>query len=530
MKRNEWSLVSARLPVSVKILAYMIVLLFATAPIPLLFYLPRAPLSLITQVNLSWIIEWTLLEAAASATIAVLVGAPVGIAAGYYGSRPARLYRVLGLPVFMAPSVAVVLGFRWLAGLPYMPGWIARAPWGIIVVHSYFNIPLAAVLVYSSIAGVSREIVDYLESIGVRGWRIWRLLLIPASLRGSLSAWILTFIYSFTGLAAPLMVEGSAYRYYTLEAWIYTIFRGFPSYRILAVLLTLLQAGFLTMVAVLFLRSQFKAAAAELGEATRRPRETGWRLALDAYSTIVLAYLYAPILGVLLMSFTTGRGIGLDNYARLIQGPLPVPPGASFARSILNSIVYASIAVAGSILVSLPLVAGKRRLLGSLAGVSPLVISPVTLGISLYLVYYTRLHGIIGHTPTILFLVGLSHIAMALPLASRAVDSALSRLPGEVLEFMVMVGLKGYRLLTLLARSSGPGLVSAAMLAAASSLGEFGATLVLTEPSTWSLGVLTYNLFGAGRLLGVASASASVLLAMSLALLFLVARNLREWF
>ncbi|MCE4618667.1 MAG: ABC transporter permease subunit [Desulfurococcales archaeon] len=530
MTENKWRLLSRRLPVSVKILSYIIVFLYIITPLLLIYYVPRASFNVLERINLPWIMAWTTLQASISATLAVIVGLPIGIAAGYYGSRIARIYRVLGLPIFMAPSVAVVLGFRWLAEQPIIPDSFATAPLGIILVHSYFNIPLSAVLVYSVIAGIPRETIDYLESIGIRGSKLWTTLLLPVSIRGVVSAWLLTFIYSFTGLAAPLMVEGAAYRYYTLEAWIYTIFKGFPSYRMVAVALTILQAAILAVIAYVFLRSQARITAAELGEQTRRPQESKTRLILDAYSLVVLIYLYMPVVGVVLMSLSTVNGYGLENYIRLLGGPLPVPPGVEFGRTVLNSLIYSAIAVAGSLLVSLSLMTERWRGMGNLASVVPLMISPVTIGLSFYLILYTNLRDILGHTPTILLLVGVSHIAMATPLASRAIDSGLSRIPVEVADYISMIDIKGFKLLYVLARAAGPGLVSAAMLAAASSLGEFGAVLVLTEPSTWSLGVLTYNLYGAGRVLGVASASASILLAMTVAIVFLVARNLREWF
>lgn len=530
MVSDKWTLLSKRLPITVRIISYSIILLFIIAPLLLIYYIPASPYGFLHKLNLARIMAWTVFQAAASATIAVLVGGPVGIAGGYYGARMARLYRILGLPVFMAPSVAVVLGFRWLAELPIVPDIVAKAPLGILLVHSYFNIPLAAVLVYSSVAGIPRDVIDFLESIGLKGRRLWGTLLIPVSVRGALSAWLLTFIYSFTGLAAPLMVQGAAYKYYTLEAWIYTVFTGFPSHRMSAVVLTFLQAGVLALTAYFFVLSQARVAGAELGELTRRPRESRTRLILEAYSLLLLIYLYLPIMGVVLMSLETSRGYGLDNYVRLLSGPLPVPPGVEFPKTVVNSLLYAVVAVIGSILVSLPLVVEKRKGIGGLAGITPLIISPVTIGISFYLVFYTHLKDMIGHTPSIIFLVGLSHIAMAVPLASRAVEAGLSRVPVEITDFMAMIGLKGYRLIHMLARASGPGLVAAAMLAAASSLGEFGAVLVLTEPSTWSLGVLTYNLYGAGRVLGVASAAASILIALTLSMLILVARNLREWF
>ncbi len=529
MRPPEYALLYRKLPGWLRALTIIVVLSYITPPILLTLYLPGARTSILHRINLPWILEWTTLQALASATIAAVIGAPIGIAAAYYGSRIARSYRVLGLPVFMAPSVAVILGFRWLSGATGLAS-LAKAPMGIVVVHSYYNIPLAAVLAYSSLAGILGELVEYVETIGLRGVRLWRNLLIPAALPGVASAWLLAFTYSFIGLAAPLMVEGAAYRYYTLEAWIYTIFSGFPEYTRIAAALSLAQAGLLAVLLFAILRASESRPRAPLeGPSLVRRRRSLPAMVLDAYSLIVLVYLYLPILGVFLESVTGPHGFTLQAYERLLHGNLPLPPGAGFTRALVNSLVYAGLTVVLAVLLSLP-IAISRGVEQRLAGLAPLLFSPVTVGLALYLVLYRPLSLLAGGTLATILLVVLAHTSAALPLASRAVDQALSRVTREVMQFLAQLRLQGHELARHLLALARPGVVSAALLAAAASLGEFGATLVITEPSTWSLGVLTYSLYSAGRLLPVASASASVLLAVSLAVSVLLSGKVREWF
>jgi len=500
---------------------------FVLSPLLLAPQAIQAPLQALELVDPAWTITWTLGQAAASASLAVLLGLPVGVAGGFYGARTARAYRVLGLPVFMAPSVAVVLGFRELTALGLAPAWASEAPQGIILVHAYFNIPLAAVLVYSSVAGIPRETIEFLESIGLRGRRLLVKAVLPAALPGAASAWALAFLYAFTGLAAPLMVEGSAYRYYTLEAWIYTMYWSFPSYRGAAALLALLQAGILIAAALLLVRASL-ASRGELGESSRPGRARGL---LEAYSIVLLALLYLPLAAVVAGSLIdpyTGE-TGLGAYRLLLEGAVGLPPGASFTGSLANSLAYAVLAAGGATLLSLPLVLGGgvwRRL----AGVSPLIVSPVMVGVALSLTVYPVLVQALPRRLTVLLLVVIAHAAMALPLASRSMDAGLGRMPRELATHIVGLGLRGWRLAGVLARAAGPGLTASIVLSIAASLGEFGAVLVITDPETWSLGVLVYKLYSAGRAPHVAAAAATILLAMVVLAAWAAARRMREWF
>jgi len=528
LRPREWGLIYKKLPLWIKILVIIVILLYTVPPILLLFYIPGAKTDIIHKIDLPWILEWTTTQALASATISIMIGLPIGIGASYYTGRIAKSYLQLGMPVFMAPSVSIIMGFRWLSQITNIKAF-SHAPLGIILIHSYYNIPLAAVLTYSSIAGVIGELRDYIETIGLRGLKLWKNLLLPAALPGAISAWILAFIYSFIGLAAPLMVMGSAYKYYTLEAWIYTLYTGFPDYLRLAIMLSLGQALMLAITAYILLKISEARPRAPLGKRVEYGKRSKTVIILDVYALIILIYLYLPIAGVFIESLTGPQGFTLEAYHRLFTNRLPIPPGASFMNSLINSLLYASITVILAVLLSIP-VSLSKGLSQRLASLSPLLFSPVTVGLALYLVLYDSLARIIPSKITIILLVIIAHISASLPLASRAIDQAMARVEREIMQFLAQLEMKGASLLYHLGKLVTPGIISASLLSAAASLGEFGATLVITDPRTWSLGVLTYNLYSAGRLLSIASASASILLSISLIISFLLSTRITEWF
>ncbi|MEB3852061.1 MAG: hypothetical protein LRS49_05755 [Desulfurococcales archaeon] len=484
--------------------------------------------------SLARVLSWTTLQAAASASIAVALGWPAGVLAGFYGHRLARALRSLGLPVFMAPSVAVVLGFRGvyhglLGGTPLSA--LARGATGVIAVHSYFNIPLAAVLTAAAASRSPPEALEYFTSIGLRGARLWVRALLPLTAPGAAAAWLLAFTYSFMGLTAPLMVPGAAYRYYTLEAWIYTLFQGFPTLRGLAVWASGLQLAALTSLAAAFawLHSRLPSIESS-GASVSLPLRGAARLAASAYMALLYAYLLIPLAGVAYTSIwgPAGGHPSLEAYRRLAEGRAPIPPGASLWLALANSLAYAgasaALAVAAAALaapVSGPLVRAALT--------APLAVSPVVAGLGLYFTLFKPLAGRLGIAWASRLLIVAAHTAVALPLAARSIESGVARVPREAVEFAASIGLRGARLALQLARSAGESMLAGGLLAAAASLGEFGGVLVLSVPETWSLGVLTYRLYGAGRVPDLAAASATLLLALTLALTALVARRVERW-
>ncbi len=523
-------LLRRKIPFYLKNLLYIFIFLYVLGIVYIAVFLPKLNFSLLKYINIKWIIAWTLAQAVASATLATIIGLPIGIAAGFYRLRLATTYRSLGLPVFMAPSVAVVLGFQWAHSVGLLPSLFWRAPLGIIIIHSYFNIPLSTVMVETSLQGALGELNEYIYSLGLPKRTLYFKILIPLSIPGALLAWLLSFTYSFLSLSVPLMLPGSAYRYYTLEAWIYTLYYSFPSLRLLAYGLTILQALFLFAVTIMLLKIHTRTRPGELGERTWRPlpgRLEG--LALSLYSAILLVLLYTPIAGVFLQAYT-GRhgGFSLEPLRMLLYGRIPLPPGAGLARSIANSIIYAAITAILAVLLSIPAVLGGsiRRAVTML----PMVVSPVMAGIGLYITYYHALESRIGQDAAVVLIIILAHTLAALPLTSRVIETGLSRLPEEVRGLLVSLRVEGIALLSNLTGTIRGAIASGLILASIASLGEFGATLVVSTPKTWSLGVLTYYLYNSGRAIQAASVSASMLLLLSILMVALAYRWAREWF
>ena len=453
--------------------------------------------------SLSWAVAWTLLQAAVSAGLSVAAGWPLGVLAGFYGSRAARAAVLLSLAPFMSPVVVVALGFR-AAYLDTPLSFLARGWSGVVALHSYYNIGLAAVLTAAAAGEAEASIVEAARLNGLRGPRLWFRVLLPLTSRAAVHAWVLAFLYSATS-AAPLLVEGAAYRYYTLEAWLYTLYTGFPELMGSVMLLAVGEVAAAGLLGLLYSRlspGSRGAAPVALRGSALIPLRGWWRLPALAYTLAVIVYLYAPIAGVAVNA--VGASLGeLERFAA--RGP-------GLAGAVANSILYASVTAAAAL--PLGLAAAVRAGLGA-ASLSAVAVAPVAYGVAATLVYYDRLAPILGARAASMLLILLAHQAAALPLASRSLEAGVRRIPGEALDHMALLGLRGGRLLPHLAAMLRGHAAAAAGLAAAASLGEFGATIVVSVPETWSLTVLVYQMMGSGRLFHEACLAALMLEAFS---------------
>jgi thiamine transport system permease protein len=417
----------------------------------------------------------------------------------------------------MSPVVVVALGLRSLYGrggllysfIPQLE-FLAKGWTGVIALHSYFNIGLAAAVVAASASSVERSIIEHALVIGLRGWKLWRHLLIPTTAEAALYAWSLAFLYSYAS-AGPLMVEGAAYKYYTLEAWLYTLYSGFPNLAGLTASLALLELGLAAAIAasiVAFLGGLAALPIAVRGEGVIKPGRAA-RLVACIYSLIVISYLYSPLIA---LAFEASRA-----SLRLLMEASSIGPGLGGA--ILNSAIYAAATVA----ISLPLgVSAAPSRAMAVATLSLIAVAPVAYGVTATLAYYHGLAGILGPVLASALLVITAHTASALPLTTRVLATAWERTPRELLEHMLTLGLRGLRLLHHWLRATRASVVIAAALAAAASLGEFGATLVVSIPKTWSMTVLVYHLYSSGRLLPEASLAALTLEAITASVLAIV--------
>ena len=403
--------------------------------------------------------------------------------------------------------------------------------WAVVAAHVYYNIPLSMMLVYGSLAGIPREELEALRIYGGGGTVFYRALLrviAPYLYPALATAASLTFIYCFTSFTIPLVL-GGGYGYYTLEVFIYVYYKTLFKPR-LAEAVAFLQLLVLSALTALYVYVSRKTPLPRPGHRTRLGLGRRARVLGALYLAGVSAYLYLPLLVVpynALRDPETGswslRGFSIVLSSRY-NPYLMIEP----VKALYNSLYFALAATLLSLTAAL-LVASSRRLVLEIVAAAPLAISPLTLALGLVRTYW----GLLADWHLII----ISHGVAALPLASRSIALGFSRIRGVFSETAYVHGVRGLDYVFLVALPAiAPALTAAVSFSMAASLGEFGATLFIHEPSSATLSILVYKLrlyayraAGTAGYLQASYAAATLLMLASSILLYAAARRSERW-
>ena len=160
-----------------------------------------------------------------SAGFAVAWGYPAGVFLGRhrFPGREALLSFLL-IP-FLLPPLVVVLGIDELFGgsSPLTPalGGLSHGLPAIVLANVFYNTSIVALFTSAAIANASPRLEEAVASLGGSDWRKFRDVWGRGSLLGATSGGLLTFLLSFVGFAAPLLLGGPSN--FTVEVWIYTL-------------------------------------------------------------------------------------------------------------------------------------------------------------------------------------------------------------------------------------------------------------------------------------------------------------------
>ncbi len=423
-------------------------------------------------------LAWSLAYGLGSSLLVIALALPLAYAFRY--RFPGRdLWLSLATVPFVLPTIVVALGFLALVGPHGVLGInLYGTPWILFWASAFYNLGLVLRMLVAVLPALEPPLAAArtLGAPPLRAyWRVGAPLLAPALLAGG----GLTFLYSFSSFGLPLLLGGS--RYATLEVEVY----GLLAYRLAfpeATALILLQLAVLALVSFLYLNAQTRLSLSLAPSALPKalPSAAAWRLAAGVW--LFFLALYAPLLVLL------ARALAAPEALASAWTGGDFTPGA---LALANTLRFAGL----SLLVALPVGfayayavwRGDKGL--DLAGLFPLMVSPVAVGLG-YLLAYPGLSG------SLLILIG-AYALLSYPLLARALLPALRALPKGVLEAARVLGASPWRRLWRvewpLLR---PALLSGTALALAAVVGEFGATLVLRRPEWTTLSLAIYERLG----------------------------------
>lgn len=399
---------------------------------------------------------------------------------------PARWLHLHAAP-FVLPVFVVVFGLQATLGAHGpLNAWLgvdllaAAGPLGAVALaNAYYNYGLAARLVHAALERRPAQLEEAARTLGAPPgaafWRVSAPLLLPAVAAAAL----LAFLFSFASFGVVLYLGGG--RVATLDTLLYGALGGAFPRPDRAAALAILQLAINALLLALFLRLQRR----QWQGAPPAPRPAGaWRWGAPLLALLALS----PLGAVLVSAFRLGGRWSLEPWRALLDASHPAHlAGFSLGHALLNSLGYAAASCLLALALCLCLWRGarSRAAVEALASL-PLGTSSLVLGFGLAVAYGPGPLDLRGTHLVVL----LSHILVALPFVARTLLPALDGLDARLAESAALLGASPLRtLLRVQLPLVRPALGVALGTAAALSLGDFGASLLLMTPDTMGLTV-----------------------------------------
>jgi thiamine transport system permease protein len=461
------------------------------------------------------------LQAAASTALALVVGLPLANVVTRYRFRGRALAQALVTVPFVLPTVVVALAFRSLVGAGMAQGFLL-----VVIAHAYVNLAVVARIVGSQWAQHNADYENVARTLGASRWRAFVDVTLPSLRPAIWSSAAVVFVFSFTSLGIVLLLGDASTR--TLESQILrqtSILLDFPG----AAASALVQLVLVTTVLLLGAAASRHSPTRRLGAVRQRPLPAGGiaRWAVRATAAAGFVIVLAPVAALVAASLRTGDGWSLAWWQSLgsvdagttrIGSPFAAL-GTSLAYATVTAVVAALVGGLAAVAVIAP---GRTRIVAVMAMV-PLGVSSATLGLGTLLAF--------GRPPVDLrstgLLVPIAHALVAVPLVVAVVAPALRSTDARAMAVASTLGARPSRAFL---TAYGPVLrvvvLASAGLAAAVSLGEFGAASFLARAGAPTVPVQIVRLLGrpGEQSLGVAAALAVILVVATLTLVLAVDR------
>jgi thiamine transport system permease protein len=474
-----------------------------------------------------WFTTW---QAALSTILTLVIGLPAAYVFARYRFPGKTLLQALTTIPFVMPAMVVAAAFTALVGprgtlneaLATVFG-LERGPirlqytlWLILLAHAFYNTTVIIRVVGGFWANLDPRLADAARVLGGGRGRVFREITLPLLLPAIASAGLLVFLFCFTSFGVILILGGP--RFATLEVEIYrqavTLFR-LPE----AAGLSLVQMALTFALMTFYTHVQARVTVPlnlQPAETTIQPPVTPRQIALVALTAIgLLLFLIAPLAALAGGSLAPGDPFRYyrELFVNRTGSIFFIPPGLAIRNSLAFAMLTTVMALTLGAVTAYLLARDRGRLARLLDPIFllPLGASAVTLGFGYILA--------LGRPPLDLIaspiLVPIAHTLVAFPFVVRTLLPALRRLNPDWREAAAVLGASPWRVwaeveLPIVGRA----LLVAAVFAFTVSMGEFGATLLITRPEFPTMPVVIFRLLGQPGALNYGQALATSTLLM----------------
>lgn len=469
-------------------------------------------IKVIASPSIRGVVWFTFWQAALSTALTLLVGLPGAYLFARYDFKGKSLFRALtGIP-FVLPTLVVGTAFYTLLG---PRGWInvglmeildltsppiqfVNTLAAILVAHVFYNTTIVLRLVGDFWSRLDPRLSQAARTLGANQIQTMRHVILPILAPVILTAALLIFIFDFTSFGVILILGGP--RYATIEVEIY--YQTISLFNLpLAAALSLFQLACTLALTILYTRlikRISKPISLRPQKITQR-KLTSIRSRLFAGVVIIplLILLILPMISLSLRSFThyeinrsnPGRvdeGFTLEYYKELSQNPRRTIFYATPLKTIGISLSYAAATVVIALALGIPAsweLAKENSSIISRA-LDPILMLPmgtsaVTLGLG-FIVALDKPPLDLRASP---ILIPLAHTLVAFPFVVRSLTPALQSIKPRLRDAAAVLGASPgevfrYIDLPLVGRA----VIVAAVFAFTISIGEFGATALISRP------------------------------------------------
>jgi len=425
------------------------------------------------------------------------------------------LRALTGVP-FVMPTLVVAAGFYALLG---PNGWVNQILMQILQLKTppiQFVNTFAAILtahVFYNTTIVLRVVGDYwsrldprLEGaarvLGADRWKTLREITIPLLLPAIAASALLVFIFDFTSFGVVLVLGGPLFA--TLEVEIY--YQTISLFNLpLAATLSLLQIGFTLILTIIYTRLTGRInQPLDLSSREKSQRSLispSSKMLAGLFIFLLLFFMISPLASLGLNSFSTsepGSPVTLSFYRALGENPREslfyVPPTTALGVSLGYGLITVVLALALGLPAAWALARQNLTVIDKILDpvlMLPLGTSAVTLGLG-FLVALDTPPLDLRTSP---LLVPIAHTLVAFPFVVRSLTPALASIQPKLKQAAAVLGASPQRItreidLPLIGRA----LLVAATFAFTISIGEFGASSLITRPEYPTVPVVIYRL------------------------------------
>ena len=146
----------------------------------------------------------SLLIAACSAFLAVLVAIPVSYMAWRHGLRYAKALFSLGIAPFILPPVIMALAFLLFFANVGMHGWTIN----VIIAHAIFLLALPLVTVSLGLESVDMSLIEASQTMGADNATVFRTVILPIAAPFAFAGFAFCFVLSLNEYIIALMTVG----------------------------------------------------------------------------------------------------------------------------------------------------------------------------------------------------------------------------------------------------------------------------------------------------------------------------------